>query len=52
MGIPILHCPACGEQVPCYSHIPADIGDPTAEDIEKKCGNCGNRFTVADGMQS
>lgn len=50
MGFPKLHCPNCGAYVPCYSHIPADIGDPPAEEIEKQCGDCGNRFTVAEGM--
>jgi len=50
MGIPTLHCPECGASVPCYSQIPADVGDPSAEEIEKTCGDCGHRFTVADGM--
>jgi hypothetical protein len=49
-SIPTLHCPDCGEKVPCYSAIPAPDDAPSAEEIEKKCGNCENRFTVAEGM--
>jgi hypothetical protein len=49
-SIPRLHCSVCGEYVPCYSAIPAPDDAPSAEEIEKKCGDCDNRFTVAESM--